>query len=74
MPESGHERLDGVDRSAPRKDALATRPAASACPRCDLAMPAGAIRCPRCNALVLTGCGGSCASCGVRGCPSAARG
>jgi rubrerythrin len=38
------------------------------CPLCGFVAPMTAIRCPRCNALLLTACSGSCASCGSRAC------
>jgi phage FluMu protein Com len=38
------------------------------CPRCGLVSLVTAIRCPRCNALLLTACGGGCASCGNWAC------
>jgi hypothetical protein len=63
-----NERYEGVDRRVLDEDVWAEAPAEPLCPKCGLALDSGSIRCPRCNAFVLTGCGGSCASCGSRSC------
>jgi len=65
---SVHERYEGIDRSVLDEDVWADGPAKVTCPTCGLGVDAGTIRCPRCNALVLTGCSGSCSSCGSRTC------
>ncbi len=62
------ERYEGVDRSVLDEDVWAETPAKDVCPKCGLTIEPGTLRCPRCNALVLMGCGGSCASCGSRSC------
>jgi hypothetical protein len=62
------ERYEGVDRSFLDDDVWAEAPAKDVCPKCGLTIEPGTLRCPRCNALVLMGCGGSCASCGSRSC------
>jgi hypothetical protein len=41
-----------------------TRP----CPTCSYEADAGDIRCPRCFTLLVTGCSGSCGTCGQRTC------
>jgi hypothetical protein len=63
-----NERFEGIDRRVLDADVWADTPAQPVCAKCGLALDPGAIRCPRCNAFVLTGCGGSCASCGARSC------
>lgn len=68
MDERDHERFEGVDRSVLDEDVWAEAPVKTPCPKCGMAVEAGALRCPRCNALVITGCGGSCASCGAKNC------
>jgi hypothetical protein len=64
----GHERFEGIDRSVLDEDVWAEEPRQVKCPECNLSVPVGAIRCPRCNHFMLTGCSGSCASCGSRSC------
>ena len=63
-----NERYQGIDRSVLDEDVWAEASAKPVCPKCGLAIASGAIRCSRCNALVITACGGSCASCGARPC------
>lgn len=63
-----NERFEGVDRSVLDEDTWCEKPAKIACPKCGMAVDAGAIRCPRCNAFLLMGCSGSCSSCGSRSC------
>lgn len=71
MADRDHERFDGVDRAVLDADVWAEGPAKTPCPKCGMAVEAGSLRCPRCNALVITGCGGSCASCGAKSCDRA---
>ncbi len=63
-----NERFEGIDRSVLDDDVWAETLSAAVCPTCGLQLAGDEIRCRRCNALVLTGCGGSCASCGSRTC------
>ncbi len=63
-----NERYEGIDRSVLDEDVWDEAPEKAACPKCGLAIEPGSLRCPRCNTLVIAGCGGSCASCGVRTC------
>ena len=63
-----NERFEGVDRTVLDEDVWAEKPVKDVCPKCGLAVEPGTLRCPRCNALVIMGCGGSCASCGSRRC------
>jgi hypothetical protein len=52
------------DTWACEEEEAVTRP----CPVCGFATKPGDIRCARCNALVITGCSGSCGACGSRTC------
>lgn len=63
-----HERFVGVDRGVLDKDVWNDAPEKTGCPVCGMQAERGTIRCPRCNALLLKGCGGSCASCGAGSC------
>jgi len=63
-----NERFEGVDRTVLDEDVWAETPTKDVCPKCGMVIGSGALRCPRCNALVIMGCGGSCASCGSRSC------
>ena len=62
------ERSEGIGRSFPDGDGWVETPAKDVCPKCGLTIEPGTLRCPRCNALLLMGCGGSCATCGSRSC------
>jgi hypothetical protein len=44
-----------------------------ACPTCGYGADPGEIRCPRCFTLLVTGCSGSCGSCGQRRCTGQSR-
>lgn len=65
---SEHERYTGVDGDKLDHDVRADAPSKYPCPKCGMPVEAGSLRCPRCNALVIAGCGGSCASCGAKSC------
>ena len=67
-PAPGDERYEGVDASFLNEDTWANPLTGVDCPVCGATSPAGTVRCPRCNALLLTACPGSCASCGLRSC------
>jgi hypothetical protein len=43
------------------------------CPTCGYDADVGEIRCPRCFTLLVTGCSGSCGTCGQRTCTGEAR-
>jgi hypothetical protein len=66
-----HDSLEGVDRGVPGEDVPAAGPEMVKCPECGLRVPLGTVRCPRCNRFLLTGCSGSCGTCGSRTCARA---
>ncbi len=47
-------------------------PATQTCPTCGYEADLGDIRCPRCFTLLVTGCSGSCGTCGQRTCTGGA--
>ena len=70
MSANDNERYEGIDRTVLDEDVWSDDACATTviCPKCSFVATVGVARCPRCNALLLTGCTGSCAGCGSKTC------